>query len=414
MATQLHKFTDMGVKALGDGRHSDGGGLYLYVKGNFRSWVVRYTLGGKRHELGIGGYPKISLSAARNMAADIRRVLERGGDPKAERDAQKKAVKDRTLRNAPDARSKRMLSNVVRRTFEAQKASLKGGGSAGRWMSPLNTHIIPKLGKRDVEGITPHDLADVLRPIWNSKSDVARKALQRIGKALSYARSEGLNVERDVVADARDILGKQVRVSKRIPSMNWRDVPGYYSSLGDGSVDWCLRLLILTGVRSKPARLAHVDQFVGNIWTVPAENMKGSAQQAQDEENDFVVPLSNEALGVIEAAKQNAVNGFLFTSSRGKPISDMAMSAKMRRDNLEARPHGFRASLRTWADEETRASYEAKETVLGHKVGGMVERAYARSDLIEQRSALLNRWAEMVTGEAVKVVDFPSALGGET
>ena len=257
MATRPKRFTDTEVKALGDGRHSDGGGLYLYVKGSYRSWVVRYTLGGKRHELGVGGYPKVSLSAARSKAADIQRVLERGGDPKEERAAEKQALKDKASRNAPDAQAKRMLANVIQRTFDAQKASLKDGGSAGRWMSPLNTHIIPKLGKRDVEGITPKDLADALRPIWSEKTDVSRKALQRVGKALNYARSEGFDVDRDVIADARDLLGKQIKASKRIPSMDWRDVPGYYERLGGGSVDWCLRLVILTGVRSRPAFTLH-------------------------------------------------------------------------------------------------------------------------------------------------------------
>lgn len=406
MAKSLHSFTDKEVNALGNGRHADGGGLYLYVNGSHRSWVMRYTLGGKRHELGVGGYPKVSLKAARNTASDIRRILERGGDPKAEREADKSALRERVRRNAPDAKTHRKLSSVVQRTFAAERASLKGGGSAGRWMSPLKTHVIPKLGERDVETITPKDLADVLRKIWREKPDVARKALQRTAKALAYARSEGLNVKRDIAADTRDILGKQIKSSKPIPSMAWQDVPSYYASLRDGSVDLCLRLIILTGVRSRPARLAHSEQFQGDRWIIPSINMKGSAQQAEESENDFTVPLSKEAQTVIEAAKGQAVNGLLFPGPKGKPISDMAMSAKMRRDELDARPHGFRASLRTWADEKTRASYEAKETMLGHKVGGLVERSYARSDLIEQRRDLLDRWAAMVTGEPATVTEL--------
>lgn len=358
---------------------------------------MRYTLGGKRHELGLGGYPKVSLSAARLQAAEIRRMLEAGMDPKVEREKQRKADKDRVSRAAPKAKAYRSLANVIDRTFEAEKAGLKGGGSAGRWRSPLDTHIIPKLGKRDVETITAPDVATLLRPIWHSKQDVARKAIQRLGKVLAYARAEGLHVRRDVIVDARGILGRQVKVSRSIPAMHWSDVPGYYATLGEGSVDWCLRLLILTGVRSRPARLAHVDQFHGDTWVIPAAHMKGSAQQAQDKENDFHVPLSPVALALVEGAKSHAVDGYLFTGPRGKPISDMAMSARMRRDKLDARPHGFRASLRTWADDRTMASFEAKETALGHKVGGVVERAYARSDLIDQRRVLLDQWSVWVT-----------------
>ncbi len=406
MATGLNRIKNPNAaKALGLGKHADGGGLYLYHTKAGRSWIMRYTLGGKRHELGLGSFDAVSLAGAREQAAGIRAILERGGDPKAELNAQKRALKTTIDRNAPDAQGRRRLSNVIDRTFEAQKKSLKDGGKAGRWLSPLDTHVIPKLGRRDVEAITPQDVADTLRPIWHHKADVARKAMQRLGKALAYARAEGLDVRRDITADARDILGRQLRTSKNIPAMNWKQVPDFYATLGRGSVDLCLRLLILTGVRSRPARFAHVEQFDGDLWTIPAHLMKGSAQQAQNDENDFDVPLSPEAVAVVEAAKVLAVDGQLFTGPRGKVISDMSMSAKMRRDCLDERPHGFRASFRTWADEETRASYEAKETALAHKVGSVIERSYARSNLLDQRRALLDQWAAYVTcREASRVV----------
>lgn len=398
MATGLNRIKNPNAaKALGLGKHADGGGLYLYHTKSGRSWVMRYTMGGKRKELGLGGYPAVSLSAARAQAADVRLMLEQGKDPKAEREAQRQAVKDSVTRNAPDAKQHRSLAAVIGRTFDKEKASLKGAGKAGRWLSPLNTHIIPNHGKLDVETITAMDVAGMLRPIWHEKQDVARKAMQRLGKALAHARAEGLAVSRDVVPDAREILGRQVKTVKSIPALAWGEVPDYYASLGEGSVDWCLRLVILTAVRSRPARFAHVDQFDGDTWRIPAALMKGSEQQGQDVANDFVVPLSPEAMAVVEAAKPYAVRGFLFTGPRGKVISDMSMSAKMRRDKLDARPHGFRASFRTWADECTLASYEAKETALAHKVGGMVERSYARSNLTDQRRALLDQWAAHVT-----------------
>lgn len=398
MATGLNRIKNPNAaKALGLGKHADGGGLHLYHTKAGRSWVMRYTLGGKRHELGLGSFDAVALAGARQKAAGIRAMLERGGDPKAELAAQKHAVKASIDRNAPEAQARRSLSNVIDRTFDAHKKSLKGGGEAGRWRSPLDTHVIPKLGRRDVETIAPQDVADTLRPIWHEKADVARKAMQRLGKALAYARAEGFDVRRDVTADARDILGRQLRTPKNIPAMNWKQVPEYYATLGNGSVDLCLRLLILTGVRSRPARFANVDQIDGDLWTIPAHLMKGSAQQAQNDENDFDVPLSTEAVEVVEAAKVLAIDGQLFTGPRGKVISDMSMSAKMRRDGLDSRPHGFRASFRTWADEETRASYEAKETALAHKVGSAIERSYARSNLLDQRRTLLNQWAAYVT-----------------
>ncbi|MEX0370494.1 MAG: tyrosine-type recombinase/integrase [Tateyamaria sp.] len=345
------------AKALGLGKHADGGGLYLYHTKRGRSWVMRYTIAGVRTEIGLGGFEKVSLSAAREQAAEIRRMLEQGKDPKSERAARKQALKESVQRNAPKAKEYRSLENVIARTFEAEKPSLKGAGSAGRWLSPLKTHIIPKLRDRDVETITAQDVAAVLRPIWHTRQDVARKAAQRLGKALAYARAEGMDVRRDVIADARDILGRQVLSPKKIPAMHWRDVPTYYAKLGEGSVDWCLRLVVLTAVRSRPARLARVDQFKADTWVIPALNMKGSEQQSQDEENDFHVPLSPEAQAVIEAAKPYAVDGFLFCGPKGKPISDMAMSARMRRDKMGGPAHWVLGACCTWLGEKKPARY---------------------------------------------------------
>lgn len=413
MGKRLEDWTAKGIEALTPGKHNLGLGLYCYVTRKARTdevtraWVMRYTAQGTRYEMGLGGYPSVSLKSVRDRLHELRRAIELGGNPKLERDAEREAQRAAANRDGPEAKARRTLGAVIARTFEAQKAGLKGEGLAGRWRSPLDTHVIPKLGDRDVETITAADIADTLRPIWHDKADVARKALQRTGKALAYARAEGLNVGRDITADARDILGAQLRTPNKIPAMKWQDVPAYYATLGDSAVDLCLRLVILTGVRSRPARFAHVDQFEGDLWTIPAAMMKGSAQQAQDGGNDFSVPLSPEAVAVIEAARPFAIGGHLFTGQRGKVISDMSMSARMRRDKLDARPHGFRSSLRTWADEMTRASYEAKETVLGHKVGGVVERSYARSDLIDQRRELLAIWGAYVAArESEKGVEY--------
>lgn len=400
MATKLYHFTSREIAALGQGKHSDGGGLYFYRVPKGTYWVFRYTRAGKRHEIGVGGYPVVSLKAARERAENHRRLLQTGGDPKAAKIAEKSAAKAQAELSSPDAVEIRKLGNVALRAFEARKHTLRDGGRAGRWFSPLRTHVLPKLGQRDIETITVQDVTECLRPIWHEKPDVAHKAITRLGMCLSFARAEGRNVGRNTIADAKEILGKQYRQPQHIPSMPWQDVPVYYASLGVGSVDLALRLLILTGLRSKPVRLAHVDQFNGETWTAPAANMKGQVGKAED----FAIPLSPEALDVIETAKVGAVNGFLFTGPRGKPISDMGMSAKMRRDRLVARPHGFRASFRTWADECTTAAYETKETAIAHKVGGMTERSYARSTFFDLRKTLMDQWSAFVTGRELDAV----------
>ncbi len=152
-----------------------------------------------------------------------------------------------------------------------------------------------------------------------------------------------------------------------------------------------MKLLILTAARSAEVRQLRVDELEGDVWVIPAERMKGGKEHR--------VPLSNEALKVLEAAKPFERNGHLFIGRQGKPISDMTLSALMKRRGLAARPHGFRSSFRTWCAETTDAPREIAEAALAHISGGAVERAYRRTDYLEQRRDLMERWAEYVAGE---------------
>ena len=161
-----------------------------------------------------------------------------------------------------------------------------------------------------------------------------------------------------------------------------------------------MRLLILTGVRSAPLRNIRLDQIEGDVWTVPGEGMKGR-KGATD---DFRVPLSTEAQRIIDLARPHARNGFLFANARKGVISDMTLSRHMQRRGLEARPHGFRTSLRTWLAEATDAPHEVAEAMLAHVVDGGVVRAYRRTDYLKQRRALAERWADEVIGRTSNVV----------
>ena len=130
------------------------------------------------------------------------------------------------------------------------------------------------------------------------------------------------------------------------------------------------------------------------MWTIPGESMKGR----RDATVDFRVPLSGEALAVIEQAKAFEREGFLFPSVRKGVISDATMSRFMERRGMAARPHGFRSSLRTWLAEATDAPHEVAEAVLAHQTGSSVVRSYRRTDFIEQRRALMERWAAHCVG----------------
>ncbi|KUJ76658.1 tyrosine-type recombinase/integrase [Ruegeria profundi] len=401
MAGSLYKLSAAKVRSAGPGKHSDGGGLYLYRLASGDQWVFRFTISGKRKEMGLGGFPSVTLAQAREMADAHRGIVKRGGNPIEVRNAEKAQAAADQVANDPKAREKRLLKNIAPQAFEARKAQLKGDGEAGRWYSPIKTHILPALGEKPVEDITGTVIADALRPIWHTKTDVARKAITRLKACLSYASAQKYEIDRHAIEDARELLGKQVHKAKNIPSMDWRDIPAFYQSLeGGGIVHLALQLLILTGLRSKPIRFAHVDQIKGNIWTVPAELVKGPRGKT----DDFRVPLSKEAQWIVEKAIETARDGYLFPGVRKGVISDASMARHMERLKLDARPHGFRASFRTWADEATNTDYEIKETAIGHKVGSTVSRAYQRSDYFDERLLLVERWAAHVTGKEAKVV----------
>jgi integrase len=216
----------------------------------------------------------------------------------------------------------------------------------------------------------------------------------------------GLDVDLQATEKAKALLGKSRHVAKNIPAMAWADVPAFYASLEEPTLTHlALRLLILTGVRSTPLRGMRLDQIEGDVWTIPAESMKGRKGATES----FRVPLSGEAQRVIELTRPHARNGFLFPNTRGGVISDMTLSRHMQRRGLEARPHGFRTSLRTWLAEATDASHEVAETMLGHTVDSGVVRAYRRTDFMEQRAKLAGRWAGHVTGVAGQVLKLSEA-----
>jgi integrase len=177
--------------------------------------------------------------------------------------------------------------------------------------------------------------------------------------------------------------------------MRWQDVPAFYATLEEPTITHlALRLLILTGLRSRPVRYARIDEIDGDTWTVPADNMKARVGAAED----FRVPLSHEALRVIDLALPHARGGYLFPSVRKGVISDATMARLMERRGIEARPHGFRTSLRTWLAEETDAAHEVAEMVLAHVADSKVVRTYRKTDFLEQRRLLLEQWAEYCTG----------------
>lgn len=368
------------AKNLGAGKHPDGQGLWLVKRSKEAGkWILRLSISGKRREMGLGRWPDVSIAEARERAAEARKTLRDGLDPIAEREKAKHKPHRLTVKEA------------IEGCFEARKAELKGDGQAGRWMSPLKTHVIPKIGKVPIEDVDQHTLKRVLDPTWHEKTEAAAKALQRMNLTLKHAAALGLDVDLQATMKARALLGKQRHSVTHIPSMPYQDVPAFYQWLTgqNGTAALALRFLILTLARTSEVRLATFDEIEGDVWTLLPERTKTGKVHR--------IPLTYEAQRIVTRCRDQSPNEFLFPAYKGKPLSDMAMSSLMKREGYEARPHGFRATFRTWAEECTDAPFEVKEAALGHAVDAGVVGAYQRSDRFDVRRELMEEWKKKIS-----------------
>ena len=185
--TGRNKLSAAFVKAPPVGKHNDGAGLWLHKRADGGAqWFMRVTVHGRRREMGLGGLASVPLKEARTMADQYRAMAASGVDP----------IKERERRNRELARADNTLRKIAEAAFEARKAELKGDGKAGRWFSALELHVLPKLGKVPVEEIDARDIRDVLQPLWHTKAETARKALNRLSVVLKHGAALGLDVDR--------------------------------------------------------------------------------------------------------------------------------------------------------------------------------------------------------------------------
>lgn len=382
----MKKLTQIQVKN-GTGKLFDGGGLMLIKSGATGKWVYRYSHLGRRREMGLGTWPTVSLADARTSRDEWASVLAQDRDPIS--------VRDRRRQEAIAERDKHdpTLEELVRAVFEARRATLRGDGTRGRWLSPLQVHVFPKLGKRRASGITSAEFRDVLKPIWRTKHPTAKKCANRLRLSFREGKLMGLPVDPFTVEAAVKMLGEVRHVAVPTPSTPWRDMPALYRRLGNSSVDLCLRHAMLTLVRLDGVRGARLTEVRDAVWTVPEDRVKGLEGQV----TDFRVPLSREAIRVVEEAA-DVTGDMLFPGKalRG-PVTDRALEKRLDTLGEVGRPHGFRASFRSWVQDTEACSYEVAETILGHSVGNRVERSYARSDLLDLRRPVMDAWALHLT-----------------
>jgi integrase len=390
-------------------------GLNLQLTpGEGKSWIFRYAveagtdkLGNKtykRRSLGLGGYPEVGVAEARDRAREAKAKIREGIDPIKERKAARAAlsvdVAKLTFAKAIDGwdrdHPKKFGSDKHRLTWLASVRGIDG------------------LQQTQVDQIMQEDVWRCLEPVAKRTPDTARRLRGRIADVLDWAEDEKQRSGPNPAATGwlkRKMTAKTAgaAVTHR-PALQTNDTQRWWAALRklEGTGSRALEFLTLTAVRSGEVRGAVWDEIdlIRAVWTIPAERMKMK--------RDHTVPLAPTAVKLIKSLP--TLGELVFPAARGGEMSDMTLSATMKRmhaadlkagragyfdkdSGRPAVPHGLRSSFRVWAGQQG-FSREHAELALAHQFGDSVEQAYQRDIYTEQRRPMMEAWAAHLAGKA--------------
>lgn len=403
------------------GKYHDGGGTGLFLRvwpSGSRQWVQRVTIRGKRQEIGLGSPPAVSLATARKLALENKGAAMLGGDPLA----QKRAAKIRPL----------TFADCVTAYAEAKLSEFKSGKHRKQWLSSLERLALPSLGERPVRDIGTQEVLAMLEPHWRERTVTAKKLRGRVEAVLTWATVAGHREGDNPAAwrgNLKELLPAPGKVSKvaHHPAVALSDLSRWWADLAqrEGMAARALQFLALTAARSGAVRYATWDEIdlSAGMWTIQPGRQ---AAKIPDYGSQHRVPLPPEAVELLEALPRLDASPFVFFAPRGGALSDMSISAVMRRmqaaevksggkgyldpaTKRPAVPHGLRSSFRQWAAEQG-FPREMAEISLGHVVGGEVERAYMRSDMLDRRRDMMTAWEQFLL-RAVKASGNVVRLG---
>lgn len=376
------------LDALAPGKkHHDGEGLYLDKKTRGASWLFKYTLNGQAREMGLGRYPDVSLAKARDLAGKVRSQKAEGVDPIAARAAVR--------------RQGVTFEAAAREYWNAHCQTL---ARPHNWLSGMAKNVFPHIGKKPVANLTPDDLIKFLKPMWSQEK--TRKLRQWINAVVGYVSVDDPRVDRDLIKKVDNRLGPQGLVTVNHPAVPWQEIPNLWGKLPPTLVGLSMKLLILTGVRVNCVVLADWSEFdfAEKVWTIPAGRVKHWRYR-------YRVPLTRSMVDLLRDASRKWVSdGLVFSSpdSESGHLSNNAHRLWLHEhkfkdpDGRLASAHGLRSALRTWmGDVKPPVEWRLSEHILQHmgSLGTPTEQAYLRSDQLEQRREVLDRWDAYVVSE---------------
>ena len=405
MASTINQLTAIKVRKIKQpGYHADGAGLWLQVtQAGGKSWIFTYSLRGRSREMGLGSASRTTLAEARDERDKCNRLLRDHLDPIEERKRRRAEVA------LTDAKSI-TFAQAAAAYIATHRAGLKSAKHAKQWATTIATYAEPRLGKLNVADIDTGLIRQVLAPIWTTKTETAGRVRGRIESILDWARVSGYRTGENPArwrGNLDKLLPKQskVRKVKHHAAMPYDALPAFMAELRqkNGSSARALEFCILCAARTGEVLMARPSEIVDGVWTVPGERMKGGQTHR--------VPLSKRAIAVAGGGS----GSYLFPSHHpDKPLSHMTMLMLLKcMGYRDVTTHGMRATFKTWAMERTRFDNYVVEAALAHTSGDKVERAYARSDVLEKRRQLMDAWAKFCATPpakgAGKVVPLRSA-----
>ena len=406
---------DMQVRRISRvGWHAVGGvaGLLLQVRKPAkegaqtpRSWILRVKVGDARQPIGLGSYPQVSLSEAREQAKKLAIEAKQGVNLKAKKHAERSALLSAASKN-------KIFKECAEAYMEAHSSDYSSDKHRKQWPSTLTAYAYPIIGNMMVADITMRDVLSVLNQetnvtenekgkLWYVKTETAKRLLGRIKTVLDYAT---VNEYRSGTNPAQwtGYLSTQLPSPKKLqkvehhPAVPYQMIGDFMSKLrkNESISAKAVEFLILTAVRSGSVRQAEWSEidYEKKLWVIPAEHTKAKQEHR--------VPLPPQAIKLLKSLPQLAGSNIIFPSPTGKALSDMALSQLMRgmRDKgdltVDAVPHGFRSTFRDWAAEQTAYPDEIRKAASGHTVGDAVKEAYQRTDLLDKRRQLMLEWGK--------------------
>lgn len=393
------------VKRLSEpGMHAVGGvtGLVLQISrnGQSRHWIYRTTIGGKRRHIGLGGYPTVTLAMAREIAREAYLKIREGIDPIEERKAVQAKLRTAQKRGLTFTQAMEKFLAVKLQEFDNEK-------HRKQWRTTLDRYAVPAIGTMLVADVTVQDVRGTLEPIWTEKTETASRLRGRIEAVLSWAtvagHREGDNPAR-WKGNLSEMLPKPSKLAKvaHQPALALDDAAAWFVDLQkrEGMGARALEFLAMTASRSGEIRGAIWDEIDldAGLWVIPAQRMKTNREHR--------VPLTSAAVALLNSLPRFEGSPYVFPSAKGGMISDMTISAVMRRQGFidvrtarTAVPHGLRSTFRDWAAERTEYPRDMAEIALAHNVGSEVERAYRRGDMVEKRRVMMDAWGRFLRGK---------------